>query len=200
MKTSRLLSLAATLGGAAASLGLLDRRHAWEDSHRRMAICVDYDDAKDAAVRAGMPYSEMLARLAANGATHLSLPELTLARLLAQGRLAPQAPATPLNESAPLGHWTYLYGDVALVTFLVGALQARVPQTAARALDGTTLAFAGNLPTVAELGLGFEREEATRIKEQGLAVVPRPVAYDCRRHDPGSRDASGRDGGRPGGE
>lgn len=178
MKISRLLSLALTLTGGAAATRVLQRRHSWEQSHNRVAICVDYDDAQAAAIRAGLPFSDLLAQLANNGATHLSLPELTLNRLLRLGELTPQAPTQPLHTLPCVGHWNYLYGRADLVAALAAELATRLPYIEAQLVGETTLAFGGNLPVIGEIGLGFDSQAAADISRHGLGVIPRPVSYD----------------------
>ncbi len=183
MKLSRLLSLSlATVGGLAAAR-VLRRRHEWEQSHNRAAICVDFDDAYAAAIRAGLPFDELLHELSHHGATHLSLPELTLNRLLKTGQLTPQFPATPKTDPPHVGHWNYLGGPTALVNALAAELCARLPHTEAHVLEGNVLAFAGELQTIGEIGLGFDAYMAERIKAQGLALVPRPVSYAWPEND-----------------
>ncbi len=177
MKLSHLLTLTTAVAGSAAAWRVLSRRRAWEAQNNRVAICVDFDDAQAAAIRAGLPFAEMVARLAPNGATHLSLPEWTLNRLIAQGQLTPMAPQRPYADPPPAGHWNYLRGDAALVAQLAAEMQTRLPFTQTAVLDETTLAFAGDIPTIGELGLGFDRETADLIRQNGLAVAPRPVSY-----------------------
>ncbi len=177
MKLSRLLSLTLAVAGGLASSRVLQRRQQWEQRHNRVAICVDFDDAQAAAIRAGLPLAELVAMLASNGATHLSLPELTLNRLLHTGQLTPQAPAKPRQGTPRVGHWNYLHGPQPLVRHLATELQARLPYTQADVLDGQTLAFAGDLPTIGELGLGYDMALAQKIQANGLALLPRPVSY-----------------------
>ncbi len=177
MKLSRLLSLTTAVAGVAAAARVLVRRHQWEQTNNRAAICVDFDDAQAAAIRAGLLLAEMLARLAESGATHVSLPEWTLNRLLAQGQLTPQAPAHPITHPPRIGHWNYLHGDADLVALLAAELGERLPQTETAVLDHTTLAFAGDIPTIGEIGLGFDMELAGLIHQHGLGAVPRPVSY-----------------------
>ncbi|MFQ5400685.1 MAG: DUF5693 family protein [Anaerolineae bacterium] len=177
MKLSRLLSLTTAAVGAAAAASVLARRHEWEKGHNRIAICVDFDDAQAAAIRAGLPFTEMLAKLAQAGATHVSLPEWTLDRLRQQGQLTPQAPARPLSKPPRVGHWNYLHGEAGLVARLADELQERLPATEAAVLNQTTLAFAGELSTIGEIGLGFDADMAALIRRHGLGVVPRPVSY-----------------------
>ena len=177
MKISKIVSLATAVAGASAALRVLTRRHNWEQRNNQIAVCIDFDDVQAAAIRAGLPFAHLLEKLADNGATHLSLPEWTLDRLLAQGRLTPQAPANPLADAPEVGHWNYLHGDAKLVAYLAQELQVRLPFTKAVVLNDTTLAFGGDLPTIGELGLGFDEETAVLIQQHNLSVVPRPVSY-----------------------
>ncbi|MGH2536874.1 MAG: DUF5693 family protein [Candidatus Promineifilaceae bacterium] len=177
MKPSQLLSLSLAAAGGVGALGVLARRARWEAANRRVAICLDYDDAQSAAIRAGLPFDDLLARAKAHGATHLGLPELTLNRLVDLGRLTPIAPAVPLWAEPPLGHWNYLHGPTGLLSHLETELQYRLRQLQPCLVAETTLAFAGDRPTVGEIGLGFERDLAARAGRQGLGVVPRPVSY-----------------------
>jgi hypothetical protein len=177
MRLSRLLSLSLAAAGGLAAGRVLQRRHRWEQSHRHVAICVDFDDAYSASVRAGIPFDDLLPQLAHHGATHVSLPELTLNRLARTGRLAPGAPLHPVSEAPRAGHWNYLCGPEPLVSALAAELCARLPYTGARQLDGRTLAFAGELQTIGEIGLGFDATAAARMAVHGLGVVPRPVSY-----------------------
>jgi hypothetical protein len=159
-----------------AATRVLSRRHQWEQANNRVAICVDYDDAQTAAIRAGLSFDTMLGKVADNGATHVSLPELTLNRLLGNGRLTPKAPAQPRTVTPPVGHWNYLHGPADLVQSLAAELSKRLPYTEAAVLDDT-LAFAGNLPTIGEIGLGFDAAAAEAIARHNLGIVPRPVSY-----------------------
>ena len=177
MKLSRLFSLTLAVAGGIASSRVLQRRHQWEQINNRIAICVDFDDAQAAAIRAGLPLTELVQMLVNNGATHLSLPELTLKRLLETGQLTPQAPAKPRLSTPRVGHWNYLHGRPDLMQYLAAELRERLPYTQADCLDEQTLVFAGDLPTIGEIGLGFDLEQARQIQANGLALVPRPVSY-----------------------
>lgn len=179
MRLSRLLSLSLSIVGGAASARVLQQRHAWEQTHNRVAICIDFDDVYSAAVRAGIPLDGLLNQIAEHGATHLSLPELTLNRLLKSGELTPQAPAARAypTEPAPVGHWNFLAGASDLVHMLAVELCTRLPYTAAHVIDQHILAFAGELQTIAEIGLGFDAVLAARIQQHDLRLVLRPVSY-----------------------
>lgn len=177
MKLSHFLSLTTAIAGATAAFRVLTRRHQWEQANNRVAICVDYDDAYSAAIRAGISFDDMLGRLASNGATHLSLPEWTLSRLIASGQLTPQVTTSPLTDQPRVGHWNYLHGEASLVAHVADELRQRLAYTEATVIGDTTLAYAGDLPTVGELGLGFDKQMANLIQQHGLGVVPRPVSY-----------------------
>src|SRR5205085_3040882 len=168
--------------GAAASLQVLRRRDAWEKANRRAYIVLDYDDALSVATRAGMPLGEFLKKAAEHGATHSSLPELSLNRLMAKGRLAVTVPASPvMSQAAGAGGWRYLASaEPALLEHVALELAARAPASQPQLLRGEavpTLAIAGDLPTLAEMGLGFEAPAAAMILEAGLGVVARPVSF-----------------------
>ncbi|MCB9007403.1 MAG: hypothetical protein H6656_08600 [Ardenticatenaceae bacterium] len=177
MKLSRLLSLTLAVAGGVASSRVLQRRQRWEAQNNRMAICVDFDDAQAAAIRAGLTLAELVQMLASIGATHLSLPELTLNRLLKTGQLTPQAPDNPRQDTPRVGHWNYLHGPQSLVGHLATELRQRLPYTRPECLGGQTLVFAGDLPTIGEIGLGYDMALAQKIQANGLALLPRPVSY-----------------------
>jgi hypothetical protein len=160
-----------------ASARILRQRQNWERFNNHVAICVDFDDAYAASIRAGVPFHELLDQMAQHGATHVSLPELTLNRLMASGQFSPRAPSSPRNIPPRIGHWNYLYGPTDMVAHLASELVVRLPYTEAKALSGGTLVFAGSLSTIGEIGLGFDTVAAERITSHGLGVIPRPVSY-----------------------
>jgi len=165
--------------GALASVRVLLKRHQWEQANQRTAIVLDYDDALAVSTRAGLPLREFLPMAHANGATHLSLPELTLKRLLQEGRLALTIPAQPISTPAPLGRWVYLTSvEPDLLQHLATELQARLPASQAQfSTAPLQLSFSGELSTIAEMGLGFETAVAAEIMLAGLGLVPRPVSF-----------------------
>src|SRR5260221_10888405 len=152
MRFSKILNLGLIAAGAAASVRTLRRRQSWENSNQRAYIVLDYDDALAVATRAGGSFGKFLQQASRHGATHLALPELTLSRLLAKGRLVPVVPAAPLPSRGPLT-WTYLASaDADLLEELARELAERVPACAAQLLEGAgvpTLAVRGHLPTLA---------------------------------------------------
>jgi hypothetical protein len=181
MRFSTILNLGLIAAGAAASVRTLRRRHAWERSKQRAYIVLDYDDALSVSTRSGMSLAEFLHEAHHHGATHLALPELTLNRLIVKGRLAPVVPAAPLSPTHGSNTWTYLASaDAALLAEVARELAVRVPGSAAQLLpeaEVPTLALMGDLPTLAEMGLGFEAKAAAVAVTAGLGVVPRPVSF-----------------------
>lgn len=205
MRLSKLINLALIAAGAAASIKTLKRRVEWERGNTRAYIVLDYDDALGVCTRAGLPLVEFLAKAREHGATHLSLPEVSLNRLMREGRVAVVTfPPLPLEEGPGLrAKWVYLSGtEPDLIAHLAEELAARVPTSCAhvvtRSDDRSTiadyqlprpnpesltpnpsplLAFQGHLPALAEMGLGFETRTAAEIIQSGLGIVPRPVSF-----------------------
>jgi hypothetical protein len=180
MSFSRLFAAGLMAAGTLASLRGLRRRAARERQNVHVALTVDYDDALAVAVRAPLPLDDLLAQLRAQGATHVTLPEDTLARLLAQGRLAPVVPPEPRDVPPPVGRWLYLgSAEPDLLRRVADELAVRVAHTGAQLLPGSpaVLAVAGDLSTLAELGLGFDPDVAGLLRASGLEPIPRPVAY-----------------------
>ncbi len=191
MRLSSFLNLGLIAVGAAASVKTLQRRHEWEQANQRTHVVLDYDDALSVCTRAGLSLSEFLPQARDHGATHLSLPELTLNRLLRGGRITPTIPANLVPEPPPIGKWVYLASaEPELLEHLAAELRARVLASRAHlisnptplrfggySLQSPTLALAGDLPTLAEMGLGFEAKLAAEILLSGLGLVPRPVSF-----------------------
>jgi len=185
MRLSTLVSLGVIAAGGAASLRTLAQRQGARARDNRISLVVDYDDAQAVSIRAGIPFAELLPKLKASGATHITLPERTLNRLLHRGKIFQTAPREPLPERAPLGHWNYFASaDDPLVERIVSELQTRLPHIQAQSVLAACnlFAFAGDLPTIGEIGLGFDADAADDIHRAGLRGVPRPVSYDW--HEP----------------
>lgn len=161
------------LSGAAAAARSLKQRQAWEKANVHAGIMLDWDDVQAVATRAGQAgVTELLGRFKRGGATHLALPELTLNRLLAKGRLSPTQGSSPNR--------VYLQaGDPATVDLVAAELAVRLPQVKVIRSGARTpvISFLGDLPTVAEIGLGFDPAQAQQAHEAGLAPVVRPIGY-----------------------
>ena len=174
MKLHRLLAYGLMVGGAVASVGAIRGRARWEQMNVRVGIMLDWDDVQAAATRALSPEStaHLLNHLRAHGATHLSLPELTLNRLLERGELRLAEGEQPeriyLRAQRPQ-----------LAERVTTELRARLPHlavTASRAKN-PLISFVGDLPSVAEIGLGFDPAHFALAHETGLAPVARPIGY-----------------------
>lgn len=160
--------------GSALVAGSLARRRAWEQANNRVAVMLDWDDVQAVATRATLPevrdVPALLAQYRANGATHLSVPELTLNRLLAAGDLSVIQGRNPDR--------VYLQArDTALAGRLVAEFQARLPHVDAQPSVECIFHLGGDLPTLAEVGLGFDPAHAELAQQAGLSPVPRPVGY-----------------------
>ncbi len=177
MKFSRFLAYGAVAAGSLAATKFLQKRMEWEPTHNTVAICVDYDDIVDAALRAGISFQALLQMLTNNGASHVSLPERTLGRLLTNKALFPIVVEQSTDGASGIGALQGLQGDPALIADLAIELQARLPYTQAKA-DGSTLTFVGNLTTIADIGLGFDTQTAQIMQTVGLQIVPIVSAYD----------------------
>ena len=60
---------------------------------------------------------------------------------------------------------------------MANELRERLPYTDAHVRDEGALVFAGDLPTISEIGLGFENSVANQIAHHALGVIPLPVSY-----------------------
>lgn len=171
------LSFLFILAGFITALFVLKRRLVWERANNQVIICVDFDDAWSASIRAGIRFEAMLEKLVHHGATHISLPELTLDRLLGQGLLRESAPRKVPALPPVTGYWNFLHGESRTVRLIASELKTRLPFSQAEVIDGDTLVFAGDLVTLGGIGLGFDDELAKNIISYGLKVVPQPVSY-----------------------
>jgi hypothetical protein len=177
VKLHHLISYGLLSAGAVASLKALLARWQWEENNVLAAIMLDWDDVQAVATRstagAGpLDVTALLEQYQKNGATYLSIPELTLKRLLARGELSLEQGSDP--------HKVYLRAQTAGLAALVsGELQARLPHLGAihSQAKQPLITFSGDLPTVAEVGLGFNPAHAELADRTGLAPLPRPIGY-----------------------
>lgn len=161
--------------GAVASVKSLFDRWQWEENNVLVGIMLDWDDVHAVATRANGGEVEALLREYAKqaaGAIYLSLPELTLNRLLQKGELSTVQGSDPQK--------VYLRAQNEVMADLVTTeLQARLPHigvTRSKAKN-PLISFSGDLPTVAEVGLGFNPAHAELAYRVGLAPVPRPIGF-----------------------
>ncbi|MBI1800091.1 MAG: hypothetical protein HYR71_00480, partial [Chloroflexi bacterium] len=89
MRISTLVSLGMMAAGGVAAMQTVSSAQRRRAGDKRVSIVVDYDDAQAVSARAGLPLCELLRQLKASGATHCTVPELTINRLLREGRLLP---------------------------------------------------------------------------------------------------------------
>ena len=182
MQLHRLISYSLMTAGALASAKAILKRWQWEENNVITAIMLDWDDVQAVATRAagladrtngsGSPVEALLLIYKENGATHLSIPELTLDRLLARGELS----VTQGNDPGRV----YLQAQTSELAELVTTeLQARLPQLQAQltTAEKPLISFIGDLPAVAEVSLGFNPAHFDLAGRVGLAPVPRPVGF-----------------------
>jgi hypothetical protein len=139
---------------------------------------LDWDDVQAVATRALSvsaavdDVSSLLGRFRDNGATHLSIPELTVERLLARGLLS-------VTQGASTRRIYLQAKSAALADLVTAELQARLPRVEAKRTRGRSpvISFGGDLPTIAEVGLGFDPRHAELAHQAGLAPVARPIGY-----------------------
>jgi len=168
--------------GAAASARAWLRRWQWDEVNIHTGIMLDWDDVQAVATRLapvpdgsnhGLDGMEgLLGAYREQGATHLSMPELTLNRLLQAGRLS--------LTQGPAPDRVYMRArDAALADLVTAELQARLPhlQPSRSRAKHPLISFKGDLPTVAEVGLGFDPAQADLARRAGLGPVARPVGY-----------------------
>jgi hypothetical protein len=69
--------------------------------------------------------------------------------------------------------------DAALAEFIAAELQTRLPHLQVRVSSAKNplISFLGDLPAVAEIGLGFDPSQADLACRVGLEPVPRPIGY-----------------------
>ena len=177
MKRHHLISYGLLATGAVASAKALLERWQWEENNVLVSIMLDWDDVHAVATRMTADRAEdnvkaLLCRYQESGATYLSIPELTLKRLLAKGALSLTQGTDP-NK-------VYLRAqDTAIAALVTAELQARLPHIGATRTKAKhpLISFTGDLPTVAEIGLGFNPAHADLAYQVDLAPVPRPIGY-----------------------
>ncbi|MCB0153796.1 MAG: hypothetical protein KDF65_03295 [Anaerolineae bacterium] len=172
MKLHHIISYSLLVTGAVASVKALFERWQWEENNVLASILLDWDDVQAVATRAGVEVEALLAEYAAGGATYLSIPEVTLARLLAKGELS-------VTQGATAGKVYLRAQDAAVAEWVTTELAARLPQLAVSCpvAKNPLISFSGDLPAVAEVGLGFHPAQAELARRAGLAPLPRPVAF-----------------------
>jgi hypothetical protein len=139
---------------------------------------LDWDDVQAVATRTVPPpagpnsVEGLLKAYREQGATHLSIPELTLHRLLQAGQLS-------LTQGTKTDRVYLRASDAVLADLVSSELQARLPylQTNLSRAENPLMSFKGDLPTVAEVGLGFDPAHADLARRAGLSLVARPVGY-----------------------
>lgn len=165
--------------GAVVSTKAILNRWRWEENNVFAAIMLDWDDVQAVATRAlaepnaaPLTMAALLCRYKEKGATHLSLPELTLKRLIDRGELS-------ITQGPDSGQVYLRARTPAIAQLVTTELQARLPQTGVTSTQAKNplISLSGDLPAVAEVGLGFDPAHAALTCEVGLVPVARPIGY-----------------------
>ncbi len=178
MKPHQIISYGLMTAGSLMAAQSLQKRQRWEQANNHALIMLDWDDVQAVATRVLVVSSppqdvvSLLQQYKENGATHLSIPELNLDRLLAKGQLS-------LTQGSSSQRVYLQTKSAALADLLVTELQARLPHIDTQRSKGCSplISFIGDLPAVAEMGLGFDPAHATLAQEAGLSPVARPLGY-----------------------
>ncbi len=181
MQLHRIISYSLMTAGAIASARAVLKRQQWEEVNIHAGIMLDWDDVQAVATRAARTVStgqeqdivaELLCHYRESGATHLSLPELTLNRLLVKGEMN-------VTQGSSAKRVYLQTQNAALADLVATELEARLPQL--KPIRGGTktaiLSFLGDLPTVAEVGLGFDPAHAALARQADLSPVARPIGF-----------------------
>lgn len=182
MKLHRIISYGLMTAGAIVSTRAALKRQQWEEFNVHAAIMLDWDDVQAVATRAASVFAgtgesqaaiaDLLRRYRENGATHLSIPELTLGRLLAKGEMS-------VTQGSSQNRVYLQAQNAALANLVTAELQARLPHLKPLRSGTKTplVSFLGDLPSVAEIGLGFDPAHAALAQRAGLAPAARPIGY-----------------------
>lgn len=182
MKLHRIISYGLMTAGTIVSARAALKRHQWEEFNVHAAIVLDWDDVQAVVTRAASVFAgagesqeaaiDLLRRYRENGATHLSIPELTLGRLLAKGEMS-------ITQGSSQNRVYLQAQNAALADLVTAELQTRLPHLKPLRSGTKTplVSFLGDLPSVAEVGLGFDPAHAALTHRAGLAPVARPIGY-----------------------
>lgn len=170
-RTQKLVAAALILVGLLAALWVAVGRVMVEQTNRTVGITVDWEEVRALAAAAGVTPGKVLGDLRAAGATHLAVPEMALADVIARGEAAlfsrgdvveiwADDPATLHQISRGLGaRYPYPPGAFRRTEAAVGENWLSVP--AAAVAD----------PAV---GVGYPRAAVAAAHGAGLIVVARP--------------------------
>jgi hypothetical protein len=177
-----MISYGLMTAGAIVSARAALKRHQWEEVNVHAAMMLDWDDVQAVATRAASVFAGagesqetaavLLQRYRENGATHMSIPELTLSRLLAKGEMS-------VTQGSSENRVYLQAQNAALADLVTAELQVRLPHLKPLRSGTKTplVSFLGDLSSVAEVGLGFDPAHAALAHGTGLSPVVRPIGY-----------------------
>jgi len=145
-----------------------------EQTNNTVGMTVDWAEVEETAAAAGVSTADMLIALQSGGATHLAVPERSLAELIAAGEIA-------LFRSGD--RVDILAGDPNVIQQVTRALQARFPGDYQRreAAEGEIwLNAPAQAVSNSATGAGYPRAAIEAAQRAGLQIVARPTAVGVR--------------------
>ena len=153
--------------GLSASIVVGVQRWRIEAANGGVEIIVDYEEAKLFAMQKGLSVDECLHRLKEAGATSIAIQEITLERLVADGRL-------DVEPSSRRGEVTFVLKNVGQsVDYLMPYLRDKVPGVRRLGFAGLSIPYPGD--AILRTGLGLPVETVRQVKDAGLLPVARPA-------------------------
>ena len=145
-----------------------------EQTNNTVGMTVDWTEVEESAAAAGVSATDMLVSLQSGGATHLAVPERSLAELVTRGEIAIFRSGDRVD---------ILAGDANVIQQVARALQARFPGQYERREAGEGelwLNAPADAVASAAAGAGYPRAAIEAAKRAGLQIVARPIAAGVR--------------------
>ncbi|MFW6438094.1 MAG: DUF5693 family protein, partial [Armatimonadota bacterium] len=145
-----------------------------EQTNNTVGMTVDWAEVEETAAAAGVSSADMLVALQSGGATHLAVPECSLADSIAAGEIA-------LFRSGD--RVDILAGDPNVIHQVTRALQARFPgDYQRREAEGGEIWLNAPAQAVSDsaTGAGYPRAALEAAQRAGLEIVARPTAAGVR--------------------
>lgn len=175
--------------GTIAALFVGYKRVLVESSNPTVSLCVDYREAQRLAALTGISTVKQLEQLKSAGATHVALGETALGDMLTGRRVWFEY----MQDDPSVNFMVPVKGNAPLVE----ALHAKLPSIALgekvaqyMRKDGQVATYTYPVGTVEsdptiflDMGVGYDPQALSEIKESGLHVVARPVPNYCLTKD-----------------
>ncbi len=145
-----------------------------ERANRTVGMAVDWGEVEEMAAAAGVAPADVLASLRSGGATHLAVPERTLAELVKRGEIK-------IYTSG--GRVEILSGNTNIIQQVSRGLMARFPGEYERVKtdEGELwLRAPAHAVTSSKVGAGYPRAAVEAAKQTGMTIVARPNSEGVR--------------------